>query len=126
MGFDGAITKLTEHMEGPLVDEFGLTLGEMRIGESRAEALKRMAERTAIPELAAFTRAIIQADQLGISLGRILRVQAADSRNRRQSAAEERAMKAPIKMLFPTVLFIFPAMFLVILGPAFLNLAKFF
>jgi tight adherence protein C len=73
-----------------------------------------------------FCRAIIQADQLGISLGRILRVQAADSRLRRQAAAEEKAMKAPIKMLFPTVMFIFPAMFLVILGPAFLNLSKIF
>jgi tight adherence protein C len=76
--------------------------------------------------MAAFVRSIVQADQLGISLGRILRVQAADTRLRRQAAAEERAMKAPIKMLFPTVLFIFPAMFLVILGPAMLNLSKIF
>jgi tight adherence protein C len=126
LGFDGAITKLTEHMDGPLAEEFGLTLGEMRIGESRQEALKKMAERVATPEMAAFTRAIIQADQLGISLGRILRVQATETRNRRQAAAEERAMKAPIKMLFPTVMFIFPAMFIVILGPAFLNLSKLF
>ncbi len=126
LGFDGAITKLTEHMHGPLADEFGLSLGEMRIGESRQEALKKMAERVAVPEMAAFTRAVIQADQLGISLGRILRVQAAEARNRRQMAAEERAMKAPIKMLFPTVMFIFPAMFIVILGPAFLNLSKLF
>jgi tight adherence protein C len=113
-------------MEGPLADEFGLTLGEMRIGESRQDALKRMADRVGAPELSSFTRAIIQADQLGTSLGRILRVQAADSRLRRQAAAEERAMKAPIKMLFPTVLFIFPAIFLVILGPAFMNLEKVF
>jgi tight adherence protein C len=126
LGFDGAIAKLTEHMEGPLAEEFGLTLGEMRIGESRADALKRMSERVDAPELSSFTRAIIQADQLGTSLGRILRVQAADTRLRRQAAAEERAMKAPIKMLFPTVLFIFPAMFLIILGPAFLNLDKIF
>jgi tight adherence protein C len=126
LGFDGAIAKLTEHMEGPLAEEFGLTLGEMRIGESRADALKRMSERVDAPELSSFTRAIIQADQLGTSLGRILRVQAADTRMRRQAAAEERAMKAPIKMLFPTVLFIFPAMFLIILGPAFLNLDKIF
>ena len=126
LGFDGAIAKLTEHMEGPLAEEFGLTLGEMRIGESRADALKRMSQRVDAPELSSFTRAIIQADQLGTSLGRILRVQAADTRMRRQAAAEERAMKAPIKMLFPTVLFIFPAMFLIILGPAFLNLDKIF
>jgi tight adherence protein C len=126
MGFDGAIAKLTEHMEGALSEEFALTLGEMRIGESRQDALKKMAERIDTPELSAFVRSIVQADQLGISLGRILRVQAADSRLRRQAAAEERAMKAPIKMLFPTVLFIFPAMFLVILGPALLGLSKLF
>lgn len=126
MGFDGAIVKLTEHMEGPLADEFSLTLSEIRIGESRPDALKKLAERTSTPELQSFVRAIIQADQLGISLGRILRVQATDSRLKRQAAAEEKAMKAPIKMLFPTVLFIFPAMFLVILGPAFLNLSKIF
>jgi tight adherence protein C len=126
LGFDGAIAKLTEHMTGPLADEFGMSLGEMRIGESRSEALKKMSERVDIPEMSAFTRAVIQADQLGISLGRILRLQATEARNRRQMAAEERAMKAPIKMLFPTVLFIFPAMFIVILGPAFLNLSKLF
>jgi tight adherence protein C len=126
LGFDGAIAKITEHMEGPLSDEFGLTLGEMRIGESRQDALKRMSDRVDAPELSSFTRAIIQADQLGTSLGRILRVQAADSRLRRQAAAEEKAMKAPIKMLFPTVLFIFPSIFLVILGPAFMNLEKVF
>ena len=103
LGFDGAVAKLTEHMDGPLVEEFALTLG-----------------------VASFSRAIIQADQLGISLGRILRLQATDSRLKRQAAAEERAMKSPIKMLFPTVLFIFPAMFIVILGPAMLNLMELF
>jgi tight adherence protein C len=126
MGFDGAISKLTEHMHGPLSDEFALTLGEIRIGESRQDALKKLSDRTNTPELSSFVRSIIQADQLGISLGRILRVQATDSRLKRQAAAEEKAMMAPIKMLFPTVLFIFPAMFLVILGPAFLNLSKIF
>jgi tight adherence protein C len=126
LGFDGAISKLIDHMDGPLTEEFGLTLNEIRIGESRQDALKKLSERADTPEISGFTRAIIQADQLGISLGRILRVQAADTRQRRQAAAEEKAMKAPIKMLIPTVLFIFPAMFLVILGPAFLNLSKIF
>lgn len=126
LGFDGAISKLTEHMDGPLADEFALALGEMRIGESRQNALTKMMRRVETPEFSAFVRAIIQADQLGISLGRILKVQAADTRARRQLAAEERAMKAPIKMLFPTVIFIFPAMFIVILGPAFLNLSELF
>jgi len=126
LGLDGAIVKLTEHMQGPLIDEFALTLGEIRIGESRHEALKKLTERVPTPEVAAFVRSVIQADQLGISLGRILRVQAADSRLRRQAIAEEKAMKAPIKMLFPTALFIFPSLFLVILGPAMISLSHFF
>ncbi len=126
LGFDAAISKLVEHMDGPLIDEFGLALSEMRVGEARQDALKKLSARIDSPELGAFVRAIIQADQLGISLGRILRVQAVDSRLKRQTAAEEKAMKAPIKMLFPTVVFIFPAMFIVILGPAMLNLAKVF
>jgi tight adherence protein C len=126
LGFDGAVQKLTEHMDGPLIEEFELALGEMRIGEGRQEALKKISDRSASPEMASFVRAIIQADQLGISLGRILKVQAGDTRLKRQLLAEEKAMKAPIKMLFPTVVFIFPAMFLVVLGPAFLNLSKLF
>jgi tight adherence protein C len=126
LGFDGAVQKLTEHMEGPLIEEFELALGEIRIGEGRSEALKKMSDRSSSQEMGSFVRAIIQADQLGISLGRILKVQAGDTRLKRQLLAEEKAMKAPIKMLFPTVIFIFPAMFLVVLGPAFLNLAKFF
>jgi tight adherence protein C len=124
LGFDGAVTKLTEHMDGPLVEEFGLMLSEIRMGESRQTALKSMATRVGAPELSAFVRAVVQADQLGISLGRILRVQATDTRLRRQAAAEEKAMKAPIKMLFPTVLFIFPAMFVVLLGPALMNIMR--
>jgi tight adherence protein C len=126
LGFDGAVTKLTEHMDGPLVEEFGLMLSEIRVGEARSVALRNMAERVDAPELSTFVRAVIQAEQLGISLGRILRVQATDTRLRRQAAAEEKAMKAPIKMLFPTVLFIFPAMFIVVLGPAMLNILKIF
>ncbi len=124
LGFDAAVVKITEQVEGPLGEEFALTLNAMRIGESRQDALKKLSERAGIPEIGAFARAIIQADQFGISLGRILRVQAVDTRHRRQIAAEEKAMKAPVKMLFPTVIFIFPSMFIVILGPAFLNLTK--
>jgi len=126
LGFDGAVSKLTESLSGPLIDEFNLTLSEMRVGESRPEALRKLSERAQVAELSAFTRALIQADTLGISLGRILRVQAADTRERRQAMAEERAMKAPIKMLFPTVLFIFPSMFIVTIGPAFLALKGLF
>ncbi len=126
LAFDGAVAKLTEHMDGALAEEFSHTLGEMRIGESRQDALKKLADRANTPEISSFARAIIQADQLGISLGRLLRVQASETRLKRQAAAEEKAMKAPIKMLFPTVVFIFPAMFVVILGPAMLNLLTVF
>jgi tight adherence protein C len=126
LGFDGAVTKLTEHMEGPLIDEFALMLNEVRVGEARSVALRKMADRIDAMELSNFVRAVIQADQLGISLARILRVQAADTRLRRQAAAEEKAMKAPIKMLLPTVFFIFPSMFIVVLGPAILNILAVF
>ena len=114
---DREADRLQDH--GPLVDEFSPTPSEMRICETRAEALKRLAVRVPTPEVNAFVRSIVQSDQLGTSLGLILKVQAAWTRvcaGRR--AAEEKAMKAPIKMLFPTVLFIFPSMFGVILGPA--------
>jgi tight adherence protein C len=126
LGFDQALVKLNERMEGPLVDEFALVLHEMRIGQSRSAALKNLAERVDSPDVGQFARAIIQADQLGISLSRILKVQSQDMRVRRQLAAEEKAMKAPVKMLFPTVIFIFPSMFVVALGPAMLNLMKTF
>lgn len=126
LGFDAAVAKLVDHMEGPLIDEFALTISEIRVGETRTSALRKMAERVDAAELSNFVRAVIQAEQLGISLGRILRVQATDTRLRRQAAAEEKAMKAPIKMLFPTVFFIFPALFIVVLGPAFLNILSVF
>src|SRR3989442_707555 len=99
LGLDGAIAILNENMTGPLADEFALTLGEIRIGEGRQEALKKLSDRLDIPEISALTRAILQSDQLGISLGRILRTQARESRVRRQGAAEERANKLPVKIL---------------------------
>src|SRR4051794_4695388 len=93
LGFDAALGKVTERMHGPLVEEIAIMLQEMRIGEGRAQALKNLADRLDLAETSSFARSIIQADQLGISLGRILRVQASDMRYRRQMAAEERAMK---------------------------------
>src|SRR4051794_22473253 len=126
LGFDAAVAKVCERMNGPLVEEFRIVLHEMRIGESRSKALKNLADRLQMNETTTFARSIVQADQLGISLARILRVQGQDMRHRRQMAAEERAMKAPIKMLFPIAVFIFPAMFVVILGPAMISLMKLF
>jgi tight adherence protein C len=126
LGFDAALARLGEYLEGPLVEEFLLVLAELRIGESRSTALRKMADRVDIPELTAVVNSLIQAEQLGSPLGRMLRVQAQEARNRRQVAAEERAMKAPVKMLLPTGLLIFPAMFVVILGPAMLKISEAF
>lgn len=122
LGFDAALARLGEYLEGPLVEEFLLVLAELRIGESRSKALRKMADRVDIPELTAVVNSLIQAEQLGSPLGRMLRIQAQESRARRQIAAEEKAMKAPVKMLIPTAIFIFPAMFVVILGPALLQI----
>jgi tight adherence protein C len=126
LGFDAALSKLGEYLEGPLVEEFLLVLAELRIGESRSNALRKMADRVDIPELTAVVNSLIQAEQLGSPLGQMLRVQAQESRNRRQVAAEEQAMKAPVKMLLPTAVFIFPAMFVVILAPAMLKISEAF
>jgi tight adherence protein C len=124
LGFDAALARLGEYLEGPLVEEFLLVLAELRIGESRANALRKMADRADIPELTSVVNSLIQAEQLGSPLGRMLRIQAQESRGRRQVAAEEKAMKAPVKMLIPTAIFIFPAMFVVILGPAMLKISE--
>ena len=118
LGFDSALVKLSERMRARWWTSSTLVLHEMRIGESRMSALKNLSERSTSPRSPQFCRAIIQADQLGIALSRILRVQSHDMRIKRQLAAEEKAMKAPVKMLFPTVIFIFPSMFVVALGPA--------
>jgi tight adherence protein C len=126
LGFDAAMARITERATGPLLEELSIVLHEMRIGESRIQALKNFADRLDMPETTGFARSIIQAEQLGMSLARILKVQAQDARQKRQMWAEEKAMKAPIKMLFPTVIFIFPAMFIVILGPAMLQLLRLF
>jgi tight adherence protein C len=124
LGFDAAISKVCEKMHGPLIDEFDVVAREIRVGETRRQALRNLGDRVASDDLRSFSRSIIQADELGTSLGRTLKVQADDMRIHRQLAAEEKAMKAPVKMLFPTVLFIFPALFIVILGPAFLNIME--
>jgi tight adherence protein C len=122
LGFDAALSKVTEKMTGPLIDEFDTVAREIRVGETRRQALRNLGDRVESDDLRSFARSIIQADELGTSLGRTLKVQADDMRIHRQLAAEEKAMKAPVKMLFPTVMFIFPAMFIVILGPAMLNI----
>jgi tight adherence protein C len=122
--FTSALAKLSEQMDGPLVEEFMLVLAELRVGESRANALRKMADRLEIPEVTTTVTSLIQSESLGSPLGHILKVQAAEARYRRQIAAEEEAAKAPVKMLIPTGLFIFPAMFIVIIGPAVINITQ--
>jgi tight adherence protein C len=125
LGLFGAIARLVECTEGALADEFSLVLTELRVGESSERALKRMAKRLDLPEVTSFVRSLLQGEQLGLSLGQTLRNLADDARRRRRSLAEEAAAKAPIKMLFPAALFIFPALFMVILGPAIIELGKY-
>ncbi|MCW2961427.1 MAG: TadC [Thermoleophilia bacterium] len=126
LGFDAAVSKVCEKMHGPLIEEFEVVAREVRVGETRRQALRNLGERVDSNDVRSFARSIIQAEELGTSLGRTLKVQANDMRVHRQLAAEEKAMKAPVKMLFPTVLFIFPAMFIIILGPALLNIMEAF
>ena len=126
LGFDGALAKLTEKMKGVLVEEFNRVLQEIRIGVSRREALVALGKRCDVSDLAIFTTSLIQADQLGVSIGSVLRVQSASMREKRKQRAEEKAMKAPIKMMLPLVLFIFPTIFIVLLGPAVIQIANSF
>lgn len=118
LSFDGALAKLSEKMKGTLVDEFIRVLQEIRMGIPRRDALTAMGRRCDVPDVSLFTASLVQADQLGISIGNVLRVQSISMREKRQQRVEEKAMKAPIKMMLPLVMFIFPTIFIVLLGPA--------
>jgi len=118
LGFDAACDKVVEKMRGPIPDEFSLTLRHMRMGQARRDAFKGMAERVDHPDLNGFVSAIIQADQLGVSIGQVLRIQSEQLRDKRRQRAEEEAAKAPVKMMIPLVLFIFPNVGIVIGAPA--------
>jgi tight adherence protein C len=118
LGFDAALGKVVEKMKGPLTDEFQRALAEVRVGKARRDALRDIIPRTEVPPLTNFIGAIIQAEQLGVSISKVLQVQSEQLRIERRQRAEEMAAKAPIKMLFPLVGCIFPALFIVILGPA--------
>jgi tight adherence protein C len=118
LGFDAALGKVVEKTKGPLADEFRRGLAEIRVGKSRREALRDIVTRTKVPALSNFIGAIIQAEQLGVSISKVLQVQSEQLRIERRQRAEEMAAKAPIKMLFPLVGCIFPSLFIIILGPA--------
>jgi tight adherence protein C len=126
MGFDGALQKVAEKWDNELSKGFNKVVQEMRLGVLRREALRNMSSNMDVPDVTSFTAAIIQADQLGVSIAKILRIQSEQMRVKRRQRAEEQANKAPIKMLFPMVFLIFPALFVVLLGPAVLILMETF
>ena len=123
LSFDGALSKVVEKTFGPLADEFRRALAEIRVGKSRRDALRDIVGRTEVPALSNFIAAIVQAEQLGVPIAKVLQVQSEQLRIERRQRAEEMAAKAPIKMLFPLVGCIFPSMFIVILGPAVILIA---
>jgi tight adherence protein C len=118
LGFDAALAKVVEKLQGPLSDEFRRALAEVRVGKARRDALRDIVARTEVTPLTNFIGAIVQAEQLGVSISKVLQVQSEQLRIERRQRAEEQAAKAPIKMLFPLVGCIFPSLFIVILGPA--------
>jgi len=118
LGFDAAVARVARQAGGPLGEELHRVLQEMQIGKTRADALRDLGERTNIPELKAFVLAMIQADIFGISIAKVLSVQAREMRIKRRQRAEEQAQKVPVKIVFPLILCIFPSLFIVLLGPA--------
>src|SRR3954452_8996627 len=118
VGFEAALAIVCEHFDSPLADEFSRTLKEMELGLPRREALQNLKKRTEVPELSNFVLALTQADALGMPIGRVLKTQATEMRTKRRQWAREKAAKLPVKILFPLVLFIFPPVFVIVLGPA--------
>ncbi len=122
LGFDGALMKVVEKKPGPLASEFEKVLQEIKVGRQKRDALRDMAKRIDIQDLTAFIGSVIQADQFGVGIANVLRIQAEQIRLRRRQRAQERAMKVPVKMLLPMVVFIFPTLFIVLLGPVIIQL----
>ena len=126
LGFEQALDRTVSSVPGALTQEFARMLGEVRAGASRAQAMRAMEKRTDVPELRSFVLAILQADTFGVSIGRVLRAQADEMRIKRRQAAQEKAQKAPVKMMIPMVFCVFPALFVVVIGPAIINISQTF
>ncbi|MBC8061267.1 MAG: type II secretion system F family protein [Clostridiaceae bacterium] len=126
LSFDGAMVRVLNNINGELCDEFAKSLKEIRMGIQRKTALRNMSERCEVKELSILITSLIQADEMGISLGKVLRIEASNLREHRKQVAREKAMKAPIKMLFPLIFFIFPSIFIIILGPAIIKILNIF
>lgn len=126
LGFEAAMARAAQNGSGPLADEFTRTLQDMQVGRSRKEAYLAMSDRVDVPDLRSFIRSIVQADAYGIAIAKVLKVQANEMRLKRRQRAEEHAMKIPVKILFPLIFFIFPTLFIILLGPAVMNIAAAF
>jgi tight adherence protein C len=124
LGFDQAMQRVSEKWDGEIALAFGRVVREIALGKTRREALRSMSESIDVPDVTTFTGAIIQADQLGVSIAKVLKIQADQLRIKRRQRAQEKAQQAPIKMIFPMVIFIFPTIYIVLLGPAGVRLAK--
>lgn len=124
LGFEQALDRVIANVPGELAEEFARVLGETQAGSSRSDALRNLQTRVDTPEIRSFVLAMIQADTFGVSIGRVLRAQADEMRIKRRQMAQEKAQKAPVKMMIPMVLCIFPALFVVVLGPAIINISR--
>jgi tight adherence protein C len=126
LGFDAAILQVARSVDGPIAGEFARLLSEIQIGKSRADAFSDLAERSSVPELKTFVSALVQADRLGLPIAVVLREQTKEMRIARRQRAEEKAQKVTVKILFPLLLCIFPALFVVIIGPGVIQIARAF
>ncbi len=126
LSFDGALVYIEEFSDGPLVQELSVVKREIQMGLSRREAMRKLTERNSVDELKTFIGALIQTDQIGIPIRNVLRTQASSLRLSRKQIAEEKALKTPVKMMLPLVLFILPVTFIILLGPAAMNISKVF
>jgi tight adherence protein C len=123
LGFDAALAQVARNTKGPLAEEFARALQEMQIGKSRSEAMRAMADRTSVPELRAFVSALVQSSELGIPVAHVLREQSKEMRVRRRQRAEEQAQKVPVKITFPLILCLFPALLVLIIGPGIIEIS---
>jgi tight adherence protein C len=124
LGFESAMARAGAYGGGPLAQELMRTLQDIQVGRPRQEAYESMAARSSVQDLRGFVRAVVQADKYGIGIAKVLRTQAKDARVKRRQRAEEKAMKLPVKVLFPLIFFIFPVLFIVLLGPAAINIIE--
>lgn len=126
LGFDSAVSRVAMNTTGPMSQEFSRLLQEMQLGIGRTEAMRAMSERSSIQELKSFCMAMVQADNLGIPISRVLRIQSAEMRVKRRQRAEEKAQQVPVKIMIPLMLFILPCLFIIVMGPAVISMMEMF